>query len=62
MVGGKLVGGLMKIKQGFDNTMKSSPSEEGDFVVYRDPDTGDYYYIDENGEEVDCDQHGTPME
>lgn len=62
MVGGKLVGGLMKIKQGFDNTMKSSPSEEGEFVVYRDPDTGDYYYIDENGEEVDCDQHGTPVE
>jgi hypothetical protein len=52
----------MKIKQGFDNTMKSSPSEEGEFVVYRDPDTGDYYFIDENGEEVDCDQHGTPVE
>ena len=61
MVGGKLVGGLMKMKQGFDNSMKSSDSED-DFVVYRDPDTGDYYYIDENGNEVDCDQHGTPLE
>ena len=61
MVGGKLVGGLMKMKQGFDNSMKSVDTED-DFVVYRDPDTGDYYYIDENGNEVDCDQNGTPME
>ena len=61
MVGGKLVGGLMKMKQGFDNSMKSADTED-DFVVYRDPDTGDYYYIDENGNEVDCDQNGTPME
>lgn len=61
MVGGKLVGGLMKMKQGFDNSMKSADTED-DFVVYRDPDTGDYYYIDENGNEVDCDQHGTPLE
>ena len=61
MVGGKLVGGLMKMKQGFDNSMKSANTED-DFVVYRDPDTGDYYYIDENGNEVDCDQNGTPLE
>ena len=61
MVGGKLVGGLMKMKQGFDNSMKSVDTED-DFVVYRDPDTGDYYYIDENGNEVDRDQNGTPME
>lgn len=60
MVGGKLVGGLMKMKQGFESSMRSS--QEDEFTVYRDPDTGDYYYIDENGAEVDCDQHGNPLE
>jgi hypothetical protein len=60
MVGGKLVGGLMKMKQGFESSMRSS--QEDEFTVYRDPDTGDYYYIDENGVEVDCDQHGNPLE
>lgn len=60
MVGGKLVGGLMRMKQGFENTMRSSQEEE--FTVYRDPDTGDYYYIDSDGIEVDCDQHGNPLE
>ena len=59
MLGGKVVGGLMKMKQGFENSMKST---EDEFTVYRDPDTGDYYYIDDNGEEVDCDQHGNPLE
>lgn len=60
MLGGKVVGGLMKMKQGFENTIRAS--DEDEFTVYRDPDTGDYYYIDENGEEVDCDQHGNPLE
>ena len=59
MLGGKVVGGLMKMKQGFENSMKST---EDEFTVYRDPDTGDYYYIDDDGEEVDCDQHGNPLE
>jgi hypothetical protein len=59
MLGGKVVGGLMKMKQGFENSMKSI---EDEFTVYRDPDTGDYYYIDDDGEEVDCDQHGNPLE
>jgi len=59
MLGGKVVGGLMKMKQGFENSMK--PTED-EFTVYRDPDTGDYYYIDDDGEEVDCDQHGNPLE
>ena len=60
MVGGKLVGGLMKMKQGFENSMRAS--QEDELTVYRDPDTGDFYYIDENGNEVDCDQHGNPLE
>ena len=60
MVGGKLVGGLMKMKQGFENSMRAS--QEDELTVYRDPDTGDFYYIDENGNEVDYDQHGNPLE
>lgn len=60
MVGGRLVGGIMKMKQGFDSSMKASADDE--FVVYRDPDSGTYYFIDENDEEVDCDQHGNPLE
>ena len=40
--------------------MKASADDE--FVVYRDPDSGTYYFIDENDEEVDCDQHGNPLE
>ena len=59
MVGGRLVGGIMKMKKGFENTIKGDSDE---FVVYRDPDTGTYYYIDENDEEIDCDQHGNPLE
>ena len=59
MVGGRLVGGIMKMKKGFENTIKSDNDE---FVVYRDPDSGTYYFIDENDDEVDCDQHGTPLE
>ena len=51
-----LRGGLMKMKAGFESTMKAGKDE---FTVYRDPDTGDYYYIDDNGDEVDCDQHET---
>lgn len=60
MLGGKVVGGLMKMKQGFENTMRAS--DEDEFTVYRDPDTGTYYYIDEDGEEIDCDKHGNPLE
>ena len=59
MLGGKVVGGLMKMKQGFESSMRST---DEDFTVFRDPDTGDYYYIDENGDEVDCDQSGNPLE
>ena len=60
MLGGKVVGGIMKMKQGFENSMRAN--QEEDFTVYRDPDTGDYYFIDKNGDEVDCDQHGNPLE
>ena len=35
MVGGKLVGGLMKMKAGFESTMKAG--QEDEFTVYRDP-------------------------
>ena len=60
MVGGSLAGKMMKAKQAFQDTL--SGSSHDDFVVYRDPDTGTYYYIDDNGDEVDCDQHGNPLE
>ena len=62
MLGGKVVGGLMKMKQGFQSTLGGGADSEDDFIVYRDPDTGTYYYIDENGDEVDCDKHGNPVE
>ena len=60
MVGGSLAGKMMKAKQAFQDTL--SGSKEDEFIVYRDPDTGTYYYIDENGDEVDCDKHGNPVE
>ncbi len=62
MLGGKVVGGLMKMKQGLQSGIKGKEDLEDDFIVYRDPDTGTYYYIDENGDEVDCDKHGNPVE
>lgn len=62
MMGGKIVGGLMKMKAGFQSSMSAGEDSEDEFVVYRDPDSGTYYYIDEHGEEVDCDQHGNPLE
>lgn len=62
MLGGKVVGGIMKMKQGFESSMSRNNDDEDDFVVYRDPDTGTHYYIDENGEEVDCDAQGNPLE
>jgi hypothetical protein len=60
MVGGKLVGNILKIKKTFTDNM--AQTEEDDFVVYRDPDSGTYYYINEDGQEVDCDQQGNPLE
>ena len=60
MVGGKLVGNILKMKKTFTDNMKHT--DDDDDVVYRDPDTGTYYFIDEAGEEVDCDKQGTPLE
>ena len=62
MLGGKVVGGLMKMKAGFQSSIQAGAESDDEFVVYRDPDTGTHYYIDDNGEEVDCDQHGNPLE
>ena len=60
MVGGSLAGKMMKAKQAFQDSLSASSGD--DFVVYRDPDSGTYYYIDEDGEEVDCDENGNPLE
>ena len=60
MVGGKLVGNIMRMKKTFTDNM--STEGDDDFVVYRDPDTGSHYYIDESGQEVDCDKSGNPLE
>jgi len=60
MVGGSLAGKMMRAKQAFQDSLSGSSGD--DFVVYRDPDSGTYYYIDEDGEEVDCDAHGNPLE
>lgn len=61
MLGGKVVGNIMKMKKSFSDSM-SANADDDEFVVYRDPDSGTYYYIDENDEEVDCDKHGNPLE
>ena len=61
MLGGKVVGNIMKMKKSFSDSM-SANADDDEFVVYRDPDSGTYYYIDENDEEIDCDQHGNPLE
>lgn len=61
MLGGKVVGNIMKMKKSFSDSM-SANADDDEFVVYRDPDSGTYYYIDENDEEVDCDKNGNPLE
>jgi len=60
MLGGKVVGNIMKMKKSFSDSM-SANADDDDFVVYRDPDSGTYYFI-EDGEEVDCDKYGNPLE
>lgn len=60
MLGGKVVGNIMKMKKSFSDSM-SANADDDDFVVYRDPDSGTYYFI-EDDEEVDCDKHGNPLE
>jgi hypothetical protein len=50
----------MKMKKSFSDSM-SANADDDDFVVYRDPDSGTYYFI-EDGEEVDCDKYGNPLE
>ena len=61
MLGGKVVGNIMRMKKTFSDNMNKDDDDD-DFVVYRDPDSGTYYFIDENGQEVDSDKHGNPME
>jgi hypothetical protein len=60
MLGGKVVGNIMRMKKSFSDNMKKGG--EDDFVVYRDPDSGTYYFIDEDGQEIDSDKHGNPLE
>ena len=62
MVGGSFAGKMMKAKQAFQDTLSGMSGDTDDFIVYRDPETGTYYFIDDNGEEIDCDKHGTPLE
>jgi|TARA_B100002052_G_scaffold287093_1_gene301706 hypothetical protein len=37
-------------------------SKEEEVVIYEDEDTGALYFIDENGDEVECDEYGEPLE
>ena len=37
-------------------------SKEEEVVIYEDEDTGVLYFIDENGDEVECDEYGEPLE
>lgn len=64
LLGAKAFGIGLKAKRSFDESMKDVRNNiEDDFKIYRDPDTGDYYFIDpQTGEEVDCDAEGNPLE
>jgi len=63
MVGGSFAGKMMKAKQAFQDTLSGANNDDSDdFIVYRDPETGTYYFIDDDGEEIDCDKHGNPLE
>jgi hypothetical protein len=61
MLGAQGIAAVMRMKKTFTDTVKSKPSDD-DFVVYRDPDTMTFYYIDNEGAEIDCDEEGNPME
>lgn len=37
-------------------------SKEEEVVIYEDEDTGALYFIEENGDEVECDEYGEPLE
>ena len=38
----------------------TEPIEEEEFVIYEDEE-GNYFFVDDNGLEVDCDQFGNPL-
>ena len=40
----------------------TSGEPEVELVIYEDEETGDLYYIDSDGNEVDCDEFGNPIE
>ena len=61
MLGAQGIAAVMRMKKSFSSTVKSQPSEE-DYTVYRDPDTMTFYYIDNDGAEIDCDEDGNTME
>ena len=61
IMGGKLFGAGLKAKKAFQDTIKVG--EDGEKLVYKDPEDGSFYYVDPvSGEEVDCDINGKPME
>ena len=38
----------------------AEPVEEEEFVIYED-DKGNYFFVDEDGVEIDCDEFGNPL-
>ena len=61
MLGAQGIAAVMRMKKTFTNTVKSESSDE-EFTVYRDPDTMTFYFIDNDGAEIDCDENGNTME
>ena len=61
LMGGKLFGAGLKAKKAFQDNLGAA-SDEGEKKVFKDPDDGSYYYINQSGEEVDCDIDGNPLE
>jgi len=60
MLGAKGIAAVMRMKKSFSDTVSTETHDES--VIYRDPDTGTFYYIDSDGTEIDCDEDGNSTE
>lgn len=62
MLGAKGAVAALRAKRSFQKTWQEYRESE-DFEIFQDPETEDYYFIDpDNGEEIDCDEFGNPLE
>lgn len=50
------------VKENINKSKQGIPSDAEEIVIYEDEETGELFFIDENGNEVVCDEHGFPLE